>query len=145
MGELEPNTDFALEAQVLDANDNPVVGNLNYEVRNSITNITISSGSMTHISGGIYVAVVQLSVFGQYRVKYTISGFPDHYETIYITDTTDSEYIKIIKQIQTNRWKILNNRFIIYSDDGITALWTFDLKDAYGNPTEINPMERKPI
>lgn len=50
-----------------------------------------------------------------------------------------------IRKYLTNRWKIENNRLIIYDDDGITPILKFDLYDKFGNPTEINVYERKPV
>jgi len=50
-----------------------------------------------------------------------------------------------IRKYLTNRWKIENNRLIIYDDDGITPILKFNLYDKFGNPTEINVYERKPV
>lgn len=50
-----------------------------------------------------------------------------------------------IKKYDQNRWKILNNQFIVYNDDGTTPLLTFNLLDGAGNPTSTNPAERTPV
>jgi len=52
--------------------------------------------------------------------------------------------IAILKKIQTNRWKIVNNQFIIYDDDGSTPIYTFSLKNQAGDPTMETPYERVP-
>jgi len=49
-----------------------------------------------------------------------------------------------IRQIESGRWKIVSNQMIFYSDDGVTPLYTFDLKDSAGQPTEASPTERVP-
>jgi len=49
-----------------------------------------------------------------------------------------------IRKYLTNRWKIENNQLIIYDDDGITPILTFDLFDQAGRPTEVNVYERRP-
>lgn len=45
---------------------------------------------------------------------------------------------------ERGRWKITGNQLIYYKADDVTPLRTFDLKDADGNPTNINPYERIP-
>ena len=55
-----------------------------------------------------------------------------------------SDDIATIKKLNQNRWKILNNQLIIYDDDGVTPIRTFDLKDSSGNPSEQNVYERQP-
>ena len=54
------------------------------------------------------------------------------------------KFMNDIRQIGSGRWKIVSNQMILYDTDGVTALFTFDLKDASGNPTETNPKERVP-
>jgi hypothetical protein len=56
---------------------------------------------------------------------------------------------EIIKY-QTGRWKIHvsgddANRMVIYDEDGTTPLAKFDLFDAAGNATPLNPFERVPV
>ena len=51
--------------------------------------------------------------------------------------------ITILKQIETNRWKIVSNQLIIYADDATTPLYTFDLKKA-GVTNGESPDERLP-
>lgn len=53
--------------------------------------------------------------------------------------------ITLMRKIQTNRWKIENNQLVIYDDDGVTPLKVFNLKDKYGNPSEVNVYEREPV
>jgi hypothetical protein len=52
--------------------------------------------------------------------------------------------VTAIKKIETGRWKITNNQMIFYDDNGVTPLYTYDLKDDVGNPTMTNPFERVP-
>jgi len=49
------------------------------------------------------------------------------------------------RKVLTNRWKIENNQLVIYDDDGVTPLLRFNLKDKYGNPSEVNVYEREPV
>ena len=60
-----------------------------------------------------------------------------------ISDTY--ERVELIRKIQTNRWKIEDNQLIIFDDDGVTPLKIFNLKDKYGNPSEVNVYEREPV
>ncbi len=50
-----------------------------------------------------------------------------------------------MKKIGSNRWKIFANQLIIYDDDDVTPLYTFDLKDSAGNPAMANVYERVPV
>lgn len=52
--------------------------------------------------------------------------------------------INFIRKIQEGRWKIYNNQLIIYDDDGVTPIKTFDLLSATGTPTERDVYERVP-
>ena len=63
--------------------------------------------------------------------------------------TNDNENLRddiiVIKKIETGRWRILNNQMLFYDEDGTTVLYTFDLKDSGGSPTEQNVYERDPV
>ncbi len=47
-----------------------------------------------------------------------------------------------LKQSVQGRWKIVNDQLILYDSDETTPLLTYDLKDAAGAATSINPVER---
>jgi hypothetical protein len=57
-----------------------------------------------------------------------------------------STNVASILKLETGRWKIdtATNQMIFYDDDGVTPLYTFDLKDAGGSPTSSSPFERVP-
>jgi hypothetical protein len=48
-------------------------------------------------------------------------------------------------KILRGRWKILGTQLVMYDEDGVTVLRTFDLKDASGQPSATNVFERLPI
>jgi hypothetical protein len=50
--------------------------------------------------------------------------------------------IDFIKQIESGRWRIVDNQMIFYRDDNSTPLATFNLYDQYGTPTENEVVER---
>jgi len=58
------------------------------------------------------------------------------------TATTILTKLDFIKGIEGGRWRIVANEMIFYAEDNITELARFGLKDANGNATMINPMER---
>ena len=62
-----------------------------------------------------------------------------------LKDETTTAMLAKLLQIETGRWKIVDNQMVLYESDGITALKTFDLKDSSGNPTETEPFERVPV
>lgn len=59
-----------------------------------------------------------------------------------VSDLRDA--IILIKKLQTGKWKIENNQLIMYDEDGVTPLLTFNLYDKDGQPSEINVYERVP-
>jgi hypothetical protein len=64
------------------------------------------------------------------------------------TNTTGTQIvtdIEILKKIATNRWIITGNQMVIYDDNKIDILYTFDLKNQAGNPTMTEPYERVPV
>jgi hypothetical protein len=47
-------------------------------------------------------------------------------------------------KILRGRWKIQGTQLLMYDDDGITILRTFDLRDSQGQPSATNVFERMP-
>lgn len=56
-----------------------------------------------------------------------------------------SSDISFIKNIEGGRWKIFNNQMIFYTEDNITEVARFNLKDSSGAPTESNVFERERV
>lgn len=57
-------------------------------------------------------------------------------------DKSKTDIGKIL-QVEKGKWKIENNQMKFYEEDGITALYTFDLFDKDGNPAMQNVFERR--
>lgn len=55
---------------------------------------------------------------------------------------TISTNVNTIKEIETGRWKIVNNQLLLYGSDNTTLIATFNLFDSSGLPTSENPMDR---
>lgn len=53
--------------------------------------------------------------------------------------------LTLLKKIETGRWKIVNKQLIMYEQDGVTPLLTFDLKDSAGQPSDVYVYERVPV
>jgi hypothetical protein len=64
-------------------------------------------------------------------------------DTDYLFFNTIENDISIIKQIETGRWRIVDNQLIFYDNNG-SILIVFDLKDNLGNPSTVNVFERIP-
>lgn len=54
------------------------------------------------------------------------------------------DFMDDILQATLGRWRILNNQLLIYKNDGVTVLRTFDLKDDQGLPSSSQIFERTP-
>lgn len=52
--------------------------------------------------------------------------------------------LAFLRQMESGRWRIVDNQMIFYAEDGVTPLRAFDLKDADGNPTTTDVLERVP-
>ena len=50
--------------------------------------------------------------------------------------------IDLVKEIETGRWKILNDQLILYKSDNVTEVARFDLFDRDGAPTEDHVFDR---
>jgi hypothetical protein len=64
--------------------------------------------------------------------------------------TTLEPKIDELLQIQKGKWQIFTsgpdaNRLVIFQADGVTVLKKFELFDANGVPTSINPFRRVPV
>jgi hypothetical protein len=57
----------------------------------------------------------------------------------------DSAKIETILQMETGKWKILNNVMIFYEDDNTTEICRFNLFDVDGNPTSTAATERRRV
>lgn len=86
---------------------------------------------------------------GQYQVEYTIEDTEGNssvqLEELSVLNVPTWEEFNIVKQIEVGRWKIASNQMIIYEDDGVTELLTFNLYDLAGRATNTNVMERVPV
>jgi hypothetical protein len=64
------------------------------------------------------------------------------------TRTKDGEVefkTNFAKKVHSNRQIITSNQLIIYDDDDVTPLLTFNLQDSGGSPTENNPVRKVPV
>jgi uncharacterized protein (UPF0333 family) len=50
--------------------------------------------------------------------------------------------VRLIKEIETGRWKIVSDQLILYKSDNITEVARFNLFDATGAPTSDSPADR---
>lgn len=78
----------------------------------------------------------------QYTLVDTIARTFNGIEDIFVRDIATQADLTIVKKIETGRWKIVGNQMLFYDDDGLTVLYTFNLKDAAGSPTMTNVFER---
>lgn len=49
------------------------------------------------------------------------------------------------QKIARNRWRVFSNQLVIYDNDGTTPLYTFNLFDQVGAPTNILPFDRQRV
>jgi hypothetical protein len=146
------NIPHKIETVVIDEYGFYVSGlTINYEVRKCSDNNLVTSGVMSG-SGVIYTAEVTFTEAGEYRVKYiTPTGYEKGFENIVVDSynnfkndlTALTAMVEFIKQIESGKWKIINNQMIFYKDDNSTELFRCNLYDENGNPTVEGVMERR--
>lgn len=86
-----------------------------------------------------YIALWEVTVDGVQIARQKEYQVIDSDTTIISTINTNLVHLK---QSVQGRWKILNNQLIFYDSDETTPLLTYNLKDAAGDPTSTNPVER---
>lgn len=57
---------------------------------------------------------------------------------------TMGQSLSAIYQIQTGRWRMINNQLILYDADGVSPIQTFNLYDVGGNPSLTGVVHRVP-
>jgi len=60
----------------------------------------------------------------------------------YLASTNETAGIGNLLQIEKGNWKISGNQMKFYDTDGTTALYTFNLKNKEGTPTETDVFSR---
>ncbi len=147
------DTAFSISVGLVNADNSMGTGKtVNYEIRLHSNDSLKASGTMTESvnKAGLYYVNPNIDTADFYRVYISSSGYPSVTEDIMVTEEeTKINSIQTdltrVKQIESGRWKIINNQMIFYDSDGVTPILTFDLKDENGNPIEAFPKERVPV
>jgi hypothetical protein len=104
---------------------------------------------LTDLGGGLYRKVwdssaavtTSMKLVAEYEIS---SGSFKGKDFDYLFFSSFENDISIIKQIESGRWKIIDNQMIFYEENGTTPLLVFDLKDNSGVPNSVNVFERIP-
>lgn len=166
-------TQVRLPVRLLDTNGTPVTGMLPTDISDGtiVGNATIVKGDSTLVglalvdnanwieidataAPGLYHVVVpqaDTNVVGAMQI--VILPAASSFLPTVITAQVDSQVfgdIDLVRKILTNKLQIFTSggdafRMVIYDDDGTTPLKKWDLKDALGIATTINPYARIPV
>lgn len=81
---------YIMEVQLIDVDDTPDTGEtVSYNIREADTNTSIDSGTLTEVgTTGVYKKPFTFTVEKQYRITYSVTGYPDVVESISIEDVT---------------------------------------------------------
>ena len=116
-----------------------------YDPDGNASGITVT---FAELGNGHYRATFTPDAIGQWFLVVThATYFPwgkagaiEVFENDFDTLGTDLE---LIKQVESGRWKIINNQMIFYGDDNLTELFRMNLYDSAGAPTMENVYERR--
>jgi len=134
-------------------------------VRNS-SGILVGTIDLLHTATGLYTRSYTPLVVGEYTIQYIVYSDSNHLvpDTIYdeisaesmsVTDSVVDDIwahssatqllndVALIKQIETGRWKIIDNQMIFYQDDNSTEVARFNLYDSNGQLSQANIFERR--
>ena len=138
---------FFTENGALKAGLSPTIDIVDIEADSLIVN-GVSMVSLTTMTHGYYYDFTTYDETKKYAI--TVDGGAvlnnlDRYQ--FATNENDSVEIDIaiLKKIATGRWKIEDNQMIMYDNDNVTPLYTFNLKDINGVLTSRNIFERIPV
>jgi len=113
----------------------------------SPTLIKSSLQSFTELERGIYYLDYNFPNEGTYIGLFLENATPTTvgiFRVIKSLEIIEDVVVKLL-QVETGRWKIINNQLIMYNEDGETILYKFDLKGKLGQPTERDVFERVPV
>lgn len=105
----------------------------------------ITAQAMTEIAGGFYKYE-----FAAYDEDKDYGIIADGTSTLsnserYAMSTNEKAPIGKILKIEKGNWKIAGNQMLFYDTDGSTPIYTFDLKNKAGSPTEIDVFKREVV
>jgi hypothetical protein len=60
----------------------------------------------------------------------------------YSEGSNEQKEVRDLLKIQSNNYEIINKQFVVYDDDGVTPLFTWDLFDRNGNPSDQTIFKR---
>lgn len=106
--------------------------------------LVVTDGAMTELGDGFYkYAFTSYDAGTDYVIRIdgtaTLSAGDRYHAATNLLNNVEQAI-----KIWTNKLQITGNQQVVYDDDGSTALYTWDLKDASGNPTQTNVLERDP-
>ena len=129
-----------LENAITDQNGDFVSGlTVTYEVRKSVDNSLVASGTMTE-EGDVYKISISFSVEGQYRALYiTPTGYENGTETILVEDATDlialnDKLIRVLGLSQEN-YKIFNPTYVTKNNQACMTSATIKI---YPTPADVD-------
>jgi len=105
---------------------------------------------------GFYTFPVTLAAVGDYVVHIThatafvgrlavpVRVYAEDFDTLALEASVQAGLsdVGFIKSMIGGRWQIINNQMVFYDLDNVTEVARFDLKDAGGQPTEVDVMQR---
>lgn len=107
--------------------------------------ITVNAQTMTEVSNGFYK--YNYSTYDEDE-DYLISvdgGSSLNDRDRYLANTNETAGVGNILKIEKGNWKIQGKQMIFYDTDGITPLYTFNLRNKAGVPTETDVYSRESV
>lgn len=124
------------------------------ETQNAIsavnTSVINAQASVSTVNNNIQAVNVSLAGVISGAIETQTTDISDRLADLESKLDSQAVIISTLLQFSTGRWKVHTsgpdaNRIVYYSDDGVTALAKFDLKDMGGSPTFAAAFERVPV
>jgi hypothetical protein len=82
--------------------------------------------------------------------RYMFAGNDNYVDDIWGAKLTDHNVsgsigsaVNFMNDVQGGRWQVVSNQMVFFKSDNVTEVARFNLFDENGNPTTVNPFERR--
>lgn len=113
-----------------------------FDIQNGILNqnyVQVIPGN----SGGLITVSIGSGLTTEEHNKLMATGLESTLAAIQAKIETMADKVEILEKIAEGNWKMTENQFIVYDEDGVTEILHFELYGPEGNPSMTRVVERR--